>query len=74
MKSMNELDRVFPLSGGSSERPALHAPRLAASIPAQPGIVLDHSALMRAWAARRAKIAADMVTAENLRVSAPSLR
>ena len=74
MNVLNELDRVFPLSAGSPKRPALHAPRLTASLNLTPGMVWGHSVFMRAWAARRAKIASDLVAAENLRASATSLR
>ncbi len=74
MNALNKLEPVFPLSAGSSERPALHAPRLTPSLDVTSGMVLGHNAFRRAWAARRAKIAADLVTAENLRVSATSLR
>ncbi|MDO8540945.1 MAG: hypothetical protein Q7S40_10960 [Opitutaceae bacterium] len=47
-------DRVFPLSGGSSERAALRPPRLSvypryATVP-----IMGHRAFLRAWAARRA--------------------
>jgi hypothetical protein len=49
-----QLDRVFPLSGGSSERPALRAPRLGSLVRPSSGLVMGNRAFMRAWAARRA--------------------
>ena len=54
MNSTAKLDHVFPLSAGSSERAALHAPRIAASLPVTPGVVMGHGTFLRAWAARRA--------------------
>ena len=74
MKSLTELDGVFPLSAGSSERAALHAPRLAGNLAVTPGLVLGHSAFMRAWAARRLKTASIADDLTQLRASAVSLR
>ncbi|MSU49975.1 MAG: hypothetical protein EXS37_12965 [Opitutus sp.] len=54
MKTTPDLDRVFPLSGGSSERPALRAPRLPSLIKNLPGIVTGHRAFLRPWTVRRA--------------------
>jgi hypothetical protein len=54
MNPTPELDRVFPLSGGSEERARLRAPRVLTGINLTPGGVLGHRAFMRAWAARRA--------------------
>jgi hypothetical protein len=58
MQTTPELDRVFPLSGGSAERARLRPPQLALLINSTPGNVLGHRAFMRAWAARRAALAA----------------
>lgn len=60
MKTTPELDRVFPLSGGSTERPALRAPRLGSLVrpTTSPGAVMGNRAFMRTWAARRAAAAA----------------
>ena len=49
-----DLERVFPLSGGSTERVALHAPRIIATTQAIPGFVMGNRAFMRTWAGRRA--------------------
>lgn len=54
MQPTPQLDRVFPLCGGSSERARLRAPRLPLLVKPTPGGVLGHRAFMRAWAARRA--------------------
>lgn len=50
-----ELDRVFPLSAGSSERARLRAPRLLSGTKITSSFVMGNRAFMRAWAARRAK-------------------
>jgi len=55
MNPTPELDRVFPLSAGSSERPRLQAPRVLSGIKVTSGFVMGNRAFMRAWAARRAK-------------------
>jgi len=51
-------DRAVPLAPGSAERPHPRAPRHA--LPAAPAAptVMGNRAFMRAWAARRAKLAA----------------
>ena len=54
MNPTPELDRIFPLCGGSSEPPRLRAPRVLPNITVTPGIVLGNRAFMRTWAARRA--------------------
>jgi hypothetical protein len=55
MNPQSSLERVFPLSQGSSERLLIRPPRLA-SIPKYNGApVLGHAAFLRAWAARRAE-------------------
>lgn len=51
-------DRIFPLTLGSSERPHLRAPRLAVPVAPVGPTVMGNRAFMRAWAARRAKLAA----------------
>ena len=53
MNPTPELDRVFPLSGGSAEPARLRAPRVLASINVTPSLVMGNRAFMRAWAARR---------------------
>ena len=53
MNPTPELERIFPLCGGSSEPPRLRAPRVLPSITVTPGIVLGHRAFLRTWAARR---------------------
>ena len=58
MNPATELDRVFPLSAGSSERPRLRAPLVLSGLKVSPGIVMGNRAFMRTWAARRAKILA----------------
>ena len=55
MNPTPDLDRVFPLSGGSSERPALRAPRLSSLVKGVPGIVMVHRAYIRTWTVRRMK-------------------
>ncbi len=57
MNPTSELDRVFPLSTGSSERARLKAPRLFPGIKATSGFVMGNRAFRRAWAGRRAAIA-----------------
>ena len=54
MKNTPDLERVFPLSGGSSERPSLRAPRLPLLVKSIPGVVMGNRAFIRTWAARRA--------------------
>lgn len=58
MNSTPQLDRVFPLSGGSAERPALRAPRLGTLVRPNVGLVMGNRAFLRTWAARRAAAAA----------------
>ncbi len=55
MNTPPDLDRVFPLSGGSALRPALRPPRLSTLVKATPGVMMGNRALLRAWAARRAR-------------------
>lgn len=55
MNPTPELDRVFPLSAGSSERARLRAPRLLSGFKITSGFVMGNRAFMRAWAARRAQ-------------------
>jgi hypothetical protein len=69
MNPTPELDRVFPLSSGSTERARLRAPRVLSSLSVTPGVVLGHRAFMRAWAARRAALAQSV--AERVGVSRP---
>lgn len=54
MNPTPDLDRVFPLSGGSSERARLRAPRLSLLVKSMPGVVLGHSAFLRTCVGRRA--------------------
>ncbi len=58
MKPHLELDRVFPLSAGSSERARLRAPRLSAGFRFSPvGGIMSNHAFLRTWAVRRAQLA-----------------
>jgi hypothetical protein len=54
MNPTSNLEREFPLSGGSTERQRLRAPRLFPGINVTGCGVLGNAAFMRAWAARRA--------------------
>ncbi len=49
-----DVEHVFPLSGGSFERPTLRPPRIFAHPRQTVGPVMTHRAFVRAWAARRA--------------------
>jgi hypothetical protein len=57
MNATPELDYVFPLSSGSSERTALRAPRLPSLARSSLATVMSNRAFMRTWAARRAAVA-----------------
>lgn len=74
MKSLTEIDHVFPLSAGSAQRPVLHAPRLTTNLAVTPGFVMGHSAFLRVCAARRMKTAASAADLTQLREPAVSLR
>ena len=55
MNPKSSLERVFPLSQGSSERLLIRPPRLVTISKYNGGPVLGHAAFLRAWAARRAE-------------------
>jgi hypothetical protein len=67
MNPMPELERVFPLSGGSPERMPLRAPCLSSGVAHLPRMVMANRAVLRAWAARRAAWAAGPALAHTLR-------
>lgn len=56
MNTHPESDRVFPLSGGSPERPSLRPPRLTVHPRFGNAPLQGHRAFIRAWAARRAAV------------------
>ena len=49
-----DLERVFPLSGGSAERVSIRPPRIITATNLVPGFVMGNRAFMRTWAGRRA--------------------
>jgi hypothetical protein len=67
MNPTPDLDRVFPLSGGSAEPARLRAPHVLATINVTPALVMGNRAFMRAWAARRlaARASAAAATADS---------
>ena len=69
MNSTSDLERVFPLSGGSAPRPALRPPRLGASVGATPEAIMANRAYIRAWAMRRAQSV--MLPSARKRVASP---
>ena len=71
MNPTSQPDRVFPLSGGSMERPALRAPRLGTLVRPNLGLVMGNRAFMRSWAARRATILAAAVRNPQSKEAAP---
>lgn len=58
-----DLDRVFPLCGGSSERARLRAPRLFLGSHVTPRLVMGHGAFLRALNGRRAATSAPVTAA-----------
>ncbi len=54
MKTTPDLERVFPLSGGSELRPSLRPPRLTSLVKTAPGVVLVNRVFLRPWDGRRA--------------------
>ncbi len=56
MKNNPDLERVFPLSGGSAQRPTLRPPRLATLVKIVPGVVLINRAFVHPWSGRRAGV------------------
>jgi hypothetical protein len=58
MNPITQLDRVFPLSGGSAPRPALRPPRLGGIATVTPEAIMANRAFIRAWAFRRAQTVA----------------
>ena len=54
MKTTPDLERVFPLSGGSELRPSLRPPRLTALVKTAPGVVMFNRVFNRTWTGRRA--------------------
>lgn len=54
MKPTPELDRIFPLSIGSSERARLRPPPLRATAQELPGSVMTDHTYMWAWIGSRA--------------------
>jgi hypothetical protein len=63
MNSNSKPECAFPLSGGTMDRPALRAPRLASLVKPTPGVVMGNRAFLRAWAARRAVAASAAASA-----------
>jgi hypothetical protein len=57
MNPTPNLDCVFPLSTGSSERARLRAPSLLSGLDFAPGSVLEDFSFMRDWASRRVEAA-----------------
>jgi hypothetical protein len=53
MNHPTEVDRVFPLSTGSSEPARLKAPRVFPAVSVTPGFVMGNRAFLRTWAGRR---------------------
>lgn len=70
MKTHPQLDRVFPLSQGSSERLPIRPPRINVRPEMAPVSSFNTSAFLRAWAARRAQLARDRPD----RIAAAALR
>jgi hypothetical protein len=58
MKPTPDLERVFPLSSGSFERPVLRPPQLASAPRFTLPVATGNHAFLRAWAARRAAVRA----------------
>jgi hypothetical protein len=58
MNPTPDLDRVFPLSGGSAQPPRLRAPNALPAFGGATSFVMGNRAFMRTWAARRIAAAA----------------
>jgi hypothetical protein len=69
MNPTPDLERVFPLCGGSPEPARLRAPLVLPSITIIPGSVMGNRAFMRRWAARRAALRTTGNGAERVSVS-----